>query len=403
MKIIGVKTTIYETDMTRPMGDANSPAGRARAGGLTVEVTTDEGVTGVAAGGTSARAMVHSMYDGILSGQDPRRVTGLWQKMVDKAFKGGHDGLVNDAISALDVALWDVKAKWNGEPLWKTLGGARPKALGYASGLEMPLTDQQVFDWYSIMATKYGFKGGKLKVGVDQDSDLRRLGLMHDALAKVTPYPMLTVDVNEYWSPKQAIRKVREMEERHPVFWVEEPARRWDFLGLKRVREGVRAQVCAGENLDTLGDFLPYFHHGSVDVIQVGTGMTGLTCALQIADAASGFELPVTLGGSTGNWHAEVAPAMPNFMIMEVGDVDAGPVWKSDIRVEDGYLIPGDKPGIGIEIDHEALERHKVEKLSAVSGPSPFGRRPGAGLWEHPAQDWERESAAKLTKGLKFK
>lgn len=403
MKITGVKTTLYEHDLSRPMGDANSPAGRLRSGGLTVELTTDEGITGVAPGGTGSRALVHSMCEGLLAGEDPRRVTGLWQKMVSKVFKGGHDGLVNDAISALDIALWDLKAKWNREPLWKTLGGARPKALGYASGLEMPLTGQQVYDWYSMMATKHGFKGGKLKVGVDQDMDLRRLGKMHDALSQVTPYPMLMVDANEYWSPKQAIRHVREMEERYPLTWVEEPARRWDYLGLRRIRDAVTAQVCAGENLDTLGDFLPYFHHGSADVIQVGTGMTGLTCALQIADAAYGFELPVTLGGSTGNWHAEVAPAIPNFMTMEVGEAGPGPVWKSDVSIEDGWLIPGDEPGIGISIDYEELEAHKVERLSPVSGASPFGRRPGAGLYEVAVMDWERASAKKLTAGLKFK
>ncbi len=403
MKITGVKTTLYEQDMPRPMGDANSPAGRARAGGLTVEVMTDAGITGVSTGGTTARGQIHSLCDGVLAGGDPRHVKGLWQKMVEKAFKGGHDGIVNDAISALDIALWDLKAKWNDEPLWKTLGASSPRALGYASGLEMPLSDQQVFDWYEMMATKHGFKAGKLKVGIDQDADLRRIGKMNDALSKVTPYPMLMVDANEYWSPKQAIRKVREMEEQYDIYWVEEPARRWDFLGLKRVRESVRAQVCAGENLDSLGDFLPYFHHRAADIIMVHAGMTGLTCMLQIADAAAGFELPVHIGGSTGNWHAQVAPAIPNFMIMEVGEVNHGPVWKSDITIDDGFLISGNKPGIGIEIDHDALERLQVESLSAVSGPSPFGRRPGAGLWEYPVQGWEQQSALKVTKGLKFK
>jgi L-alanine-DL-glutamate epimerase-like enolase superfamily enzyme len=403
MKITGVKTTLYETDLSRPMGDANSPAGRIRSGGLVVEVTTDEGITGISPGSPGARAQIHSMCDGLLVGEDPRRVTGLWQKMVGRVFKGGHDGLINDAISALDVALWDIKAKWNGEPLWKTLGGARPRALGYASGLEMPLSDQQVYDWYSMMATKYGFKGGKLKVGVDQDMDLRRIGKMSDALSQVTPYPMLTVDANEYWSPKQAIRHVREMEERFPIYWVEEPARRWDFLGLKRVRASVRAQVCAGENLDTLGDFLGYFHHGAADIIQVHSGMTGLTCCLQIADAAYGFELPVHLGGSTGNWHAQVAPAIPNFLMMEVGEPEPGPVWKSDMRIEDGYVIAGDKPGIGLDVNYGELERHRVEKLSPVSGASPFGRRPGAGLYEVGVMEWERRSAKKLTAGLKFR
>ena len=207
-----------------------------------------------------------------------------------------------------------------------------------------------------------GFRGGKLKIGLDQDMDIRRIGLMKDALSKNTSRPMLLIDANEYWSPKQAIRHMREIEEQFDITWIEEPARRWDFLGLRRIKESVRSAVCIGENLDTLGDFLPYFHHGSADVIQVGSGMTGITCALQIADAAYGFELPVTLGGSPGSFHAHLAPAIPNFMSMEVGDVHPEAVFTSDVRIEDGWLIPGDKPGTGIELDQEALRRRQVEQ-----------------------------------------
>ncbi|MEX0762310.1 MAG: mandelate racemase/muconate lactonizing enzyme family protein [Dehalococcoidia bacterium] len=395
MKITGVNTTVYESNLNHKMGDANSPAGRIRSGGLVVEVSTDEGVTGVALHGLSARNQIHSLCDQVLVGHDPRRVRGLWQRMVDKVFKGGHDGLVGDAISALDIALWDLKAKAADEPLWKTLGGARPRVNAYASGLDMPLSDEELFDFYSMMAG-HGFKGGKLKVGLDQDADIRRVGIMRDALKKATDDPVLLIDANEYWSPKQAIRKVREMEEQFDLTWVEEPARRWDFLGLRRISDSVRAAVCAGENLDTLGDFLPYFHHHSADVIQVGAGMTGITGALQIADASYGFELPVTLGGSAGNFHAHLAPAIPNFMIQEVGSVTTDPIFTSDVRVDDGWLVPGDKPGLGIEINQEELRKHAVEKLSPVSGPSPFGRRPGAGLYEVPPTPEEVATARSL-------
>lgn len=383
MKITGVKTTLYEYRMSHKKGDANSPAGRVQAGNLAVEVTTDEGLVGISIGGVRARPQIHSLVNNLMIGEDPRGVKGLWQRMVDMAFKGGHDGIINDAISAIDIALWDLKAKANHEPLWKTLGGARPRVHAYASGLDMPLSDDELRDWYSGMAN-LGFRGGKLKIGLDQDMDIRRIGIMRNALSKNTSRPMLLIDANEYWSPKQAIRHMREIEEHFDITWIEEPARRWDFLGLRRIKESVRSAVCIGENLDTLGDFLPYFHHSSADVIQVGSGMTGITCALQIADAAYGFELPVTLGGSFGNFHAHLAPAMPNFMTMEVGEVEPEPVFTSDVRVEDGWLIPGDKPGLGIELDPDALAQHQVEKLSPVSGPSPFGRRAGAGLYEVP-------------------
>ncbi len=395
MKITGVKTTLYEYRMARRRGDANSPSGRSRASGCVLELTTDVGLTGVALGGGGALPQINGLVNGILIGEDPRHVTGLWQRMVERYFKGGHDGIANDAISVLDQALWDLKAKANDEPLWKTLGASNRKVLSYASGLDMPLSDDGIYDFYANMAKNYGFKGGKLKVGLDQDMDLRRIEKMKQGLEHATDKPALFIDANEYWSPKQAIAKVREMERHFDIAWVEEPARRWDFLGLRRISDAIKAPVCAGENLDTLGDFLPYFHNRSADVVQVSTGMTGITCALQLADAAYGFELPVTMGGSGGYLNAHVAACLPNFMIMEVGEpVPEDGVYTTDITFEDGYAILGDRPGTGIVIDHEALERQNVKNVSFGAGPSPFGRRPGAGLWEFAPTEEELAAAA---------
>ncbi len=167
MKITGYSTTLYEFPLNRRMGDANSPSGRIRGSSSLLQLFTDEGLTGIAFGAGGAGPQVKSMVEGILAGEDPRRVTGLWKRMVDRVFKGGHAGLVNDAIAVLDVALWDLKAKANGEPLWKTLGGSNPKVHAYASGLDAPLSDDEIEDWYGTMAGDHGFTGGKLKVGLD--------------------------------------------------------------------------------------------------------------------------------------------------------------------------------------------------------------------------------------------
>ena len=396
MKITGMESTLYAFDLDRRMGDANSPSGRVRGSGCIVELHTDGGLTGIGLGGGGVRPQMRALVEQLLKGQDPRRVRGLWQRMIDRHFKGGHDGLINDAIATLDMALWDLKAKANGEPLWKTLGGSRQRVHCYASDLGLPMSDADLEAWYRRMAAQYGFRHAKLKVGLDQDADIRRLEMMAKVFKEGSDDPMLLVDANEYWSPKQAIRKISEMEERVDIAWVEEPARRWDYLGLRRVRDAVRAAVCAGENLDTLGDFLPYFQHRAADVVQVSYGMGGITCALQIADAAFGYELPVTLGGSPGSIHAHLAAVMPNFMTMEVIDpVAPDGVFTSDVEIVDGWAVPGDKPGLGIEIDREALHRQAVDAIPPGAGPSPFGRRPGAGLYEVPPTEVERAEAAK--------
>ena len=232
MKITKLETTLFEYKLDRSMGDANSPMGRKRASGCILELTTDEGISGISIGGQNSLPQINSIFDGILLDNDPKAIFSIWKRMVDKYFKGGHDGIANDAIAALDVALWDLKAKINEEPLWKTLGGNNNKVNVYASDIALPISDDELFNWYSKMSDKFGFKGGKLKVGLDQESDLKRLELMHKALSKNCDDPILYVDSNEYWSPKQTIRNISEMEERFTLGWIEEPARRWDFLGL---------------------------------------------------------------------------------------------------------------------------------------------------------------------------
>ena len=395
MKVTGLRITTYEHLMSRRMGDANSPSGRDMASTCIVEITTDEDLEGVAIGGGGAIPQIRSMFESLILGEDPRHVKGLWQRMIDRAFKSGNSGIITDAISVIDIALWDLKAKINQEPLWQTLGGANIPVNSYASGMDMPQSNESVENWYKKMATKWGFTAGKLKVGLDQSADLERIGLMESGLLNSTKNPILYIDANEYWSSKQAIRKVQEMEERFQIGWIEEPCRRWDYLGLKRVSDSIISPVCAGENLDSLDDFLPYFDHESADVIQVSSGMSGITGALQIADCAYGLELPVTLGGSVGNFHAQLAVCMPNFLTMEIQSVEsADNVISTDIKIQNGKAVLGNQPGNGISINHDELEKiSKSNPSTHRSLPSPFGRRPGAGLWEYLPTDEEKKAA----------
>ena len=249
MKITGIRSTLFEHRMARAIGDANNPAGRDLFAGLAVFLDTDDGLTGVALGNPSLQKDIHGMAENLLFGRDPRGVVGLWQRMADFAFKGGNRGAINEAIAALDVALWDLKAKANDEPLWKTLGASNRNVKAYASGIDLCLSDDEIGAFYERQAAR-GIAIGKLKVGLDRESDLRRIGIMKEALATSGMAPILLIDSNEYWSPKQAIQHIRYFERHHEIFWAEEPARRWDYTGLRKVSESVNAAVATGENLD---------------------------------------------------------------------------------------------------------------------------------------------------------
>lgn len=385
MKITDYRIETFTYSRGRRLGDANDPVGREIFGGSLLFIETDVGITGIATGGGAA---VKTLFP-LIEGEDPRSVTGLWRRMVDFVFKGGNVGGVNGALTAIDMALWDIKAKANDEPLWRTFGALEPRVKPYASGLGMPLSDDDLAQFYTTFAER-GVDGGKLKVGLDQDADIRRLGIMRDCLARVSKRPYLMVDANEFWSPKQAIRKISEMEEHFDLFWVEEPARRWDFNGLRQVSQSVRAAVASGENLHHIGDYLPLIANRAVDVVQFSSGgNSGFTGVQQIAHMAHGFELPVSVIGGPGNLMAHLAAALPNHNMMEVKDLETPPCWRADNYIDDGWIHLGNEPGLGITVDEAKLTDMQANPPVSAEDETPYTRRAGAGLYDNPPRPGE--------------
>ena len=380
MKITGIRTRLFEHKMSRRLGDANNPPGRDGYAGAAVYLDTDEGVTGVSLGGAGQVGAITAMAENLLVGRDPRGVVGHWQRMVDFVFKGGNRGNVTEIIATLDIALWDLKAKLNDEPLWKTLGASSRSVKAYASGIDSPLSDEEIADFYGQQA-KRGIAIGKLKVGLDNDTDLRRIQVMHDALAESGKSPVILIDSNEYWSPKQAIQNISYFEKHFDIFWAEEPARRWDYVGLRKVSQGVKAAVATGENLDNMSDFRNLIANEAADVLQIGRGTTGITGAMMVAHMAQGFDIPVSVMNCPGNYLAHLAAVLPNHIWMEVVDAGRDVVFTVDNKVEDGYIVLGDRPGHGLVFDDEKLAQHEVERPSPGAAPSPWGRRRGAGLF----------------------
>ncbi|HLT60104.1 MAG TPA: hypothetical protein VK020_02880, partial [Microlunatus sp.] len=173
MKITGYRTLTTAHAWGRPIGDANGFLPDAVTETSIVIVATDQGIEGI---GFGPAAAVERVFPA-LAGEDPRAVAALYDRMLAQVFKSGHAGATYGAIAALDTALWDIKAKVAGEPLWRLLGGRDRFVPGYASGLDIALDDDRLFAFYRGYAER-GFVGGKLKGGLDLDADLRRLGIV---------------------------------------------------------------------------------------------------------------------------------------------------------------------------------------------------------------------------------
>jgi len=157
------------------------------------------------------------------------------------------------------------------------------------------------------------------------------------------------IDAGHGWSVQQAIERIRSLEGQFDLTWVEGVSRDADARGLKRLSDSVRCAVCVGRGFTTIGEYLPHLERRSADVVQLDINAIGITAALQVADAAFGLELPVTLSAAPGNVHAYLSGVMPYFMSAEIRD--PGPLTRdfaSDVRIVDGWAVAGDAPGNGL-------------------------------------------------------
>lgn len=375
MRITGYRLLRSYHDWGRPIGDVNGFIESGVTEVPIVIIDTDEGISGVATGS----------HDGIdrvfpaIEGQDPRAVSTLYDRMLARVFKAGHAGATFGGIGTLDTALWDIKAKVAGEPLWRLLGAADRFVAGYASGLDIALTDDDLATFYQRMAQR-GFSSGKLKGGSDAASDIRRLGILSDALSVNSVRPALMLDANEAWNLKQAVRHVSLIEQVHDLTWIEEPLRRWDASGHARLSAAVRAGVATGENLTGLEQYRPLLDAAAIDVVQAGA-VWGITHFLRVALAAHARDLPMSpVGLSANSAVAHAAAAIPNHLSAEVQDLGRPFGVAVDLEYSDGGIVLGDQPGAGLAIDEDAISRLGDKQASWPMPQGPHVRPSRAGL-----------------------
>jgi len=307
-------------------------------------------------------------------------VAALYDRMLRWTFKAGHAGAMFGTIGALDSALWDIKAKAAGQPLWRLLGGRDRHVPAYASGLDIALSEEELTTIYRTYAER-GLRVAKVKGGLDVDQDRRRLSLVRDVLADFSggARPGLMLDANEAWTRKQALRHVGELEGTLDLTWVEEPVRRWDAEGLAAVGRGIRASVATGENLTGLEQFRPLLAANAVDVVQTSSAW-GVTHFLRVAALAHAHDLPVSPIGTTPAGLLHAATAVPNHIVSELQDLHPPIGLTVDHDVEDGAFVLGDGAGLGITVDEaaiRALDRHPPDDSRATPNirPERAGRR----------------------------
>lgn len=363
MRIASYRVSQTSFTWGRPVGDVNGIVESGVTGVAVLEVLADDGTIGTAVGEVLNPDNVFAA----IHGADPLANAALYDAMLGTAFKPGAVGTTFATIGAFDTALWDLKAKALGVPLWKLLGGRDRAVPGYASGLDFGLNDDELTTLYQAFAAK-GFTAGKLKGGASVADDVRRLGLVAEQLGANTNRPGLMLDANESWHQSQAVRHVGAIEDSLDLVWIEEPVGRHDAAGLAHVAGNVRAGVATGENLTGPAQHVPLLRSGAVSIVQAG-GVWGVSYFLRLAALAHAFHLPVSGVGYYTNPLAAASTAIPNVLPLEVQHVDHPAGVTVDQYIDDGSIVLGDEPGSGVRFDPTAAVLPTAAGFGGAGGP----------------------------------
>jgi L-alanine-DL-glutamate epimerase-like enolase superfamily enzyme len=356
-KLTSVEPGFYRIPLPGVLTD--SMHGEIRAFELnTVRLRDSDGAEGVGytftvgRNGAAIDAVLAREVPDIVGGEDADHIERLWQKVWWALHYGGRGGPTVLAISAFDMALWDLKAKRSGLPLWNWLGGFDPKVPCYAGGIDLDLPLDGLLRQTDANLAK-GFRAIKMKVGRKRLSeDVERVKAMREHLGEGFP---LMVDANMKWTVDEAIRAARALQP-YDLTWIEEPTIPDDPAGHARiVREG-GLPVAAGENLRTVWEFKQYIASGAVTYPEPDvTNCGGVTPFMKIAHLAEAFNMPVTTHGAH-DVTVHLLAACPNRSYLEAHGFGLDRFIADPLRIEDGFALAPDRPGHGIAFDWKGLD-----------------------------------------------
>jgi L-alanine-DL-glutamate epimerase-like enolase superfamily enzyme len=292
----------------------------------------------------------------IMDGEEADEIERLWHKAWWALHYGGRGGPTVLALSAFDMALWDLKAKRAHLPLWKALGGFDAKVPCYAGGIDLDLPLDKLLRQTDDNLGK-GFRAIKMKVGrANLFEDVERVKAMREHLGAGFP---LMADANMKWSVDGAIRAARALQP-FDLTWLEEPTIPDDPAGHARiVREG-GLPIAAGENLRTLWEFKLYVAGGGVTYPEPDvTNCGGVTPFMKIAHLAEAFNLPVTSHGAH-DVTVHLLAACPNRSYLEAHGFGLERYIAEPLKIQDGFALAPDRPGHGIAFDWKGLDTIKA-------------------------------------------
>jgi L-talarate/galactarate dehydratase len=365
MKITTIRTQIVALPNDEPLaGFSENP--KATNPIVALRIGTDDGIEGIGVtfyGGAITSSLKRAVDDlgALLIGEDPLRIESIIAKLRAAAGGSGPAGMFTLALSAIDIALWDIRGKALGQPLWKLLGGARQRVPTYASGaLRRNLSLDEVVAAAGRLKDR-GFREMKTQLALPgETSPAKEVERMRRVREAIGPDIKLMCDINQRWRVEQAIDIGRRVEDAGVgLFWLEDVTTHDDFAGIARVNAALATPICGGE---LVYGIVPFRHmiearavdYVMIDLIRVG----GITQWLKVAGMAEAFNLPV-VSHVIPEIHAHLVAAVPNGLTVEYMGWMLQ-LFEGTAALENSELVLSDRPGLGLSFRDDTINRFAV-------------------------------------------
>ena len=354
-----MKVTGYETYLVRvPYEETRGPAPQ-----IILRLLTDEGFDGIAYVTPLVhwtvkpiRAAVEAMAEQVI-GCDPMAVETINAKLISRLSRPQHDGLGRSAASLIDIALWDLKGKALGQPLWRLLGASENKVRTYASWNLWYTYDIETLAQHGAEAVEKGFRAMKFRLGgvKTREECLDRAEALREA---VGPDVDLMVDMNWSWTVDKTIRICSDFEE-YGLVWIEDPIPADQYDGLAEISAALQTPICSGETYHEAGQFHAALQRRAFDIAMIDLECGGITEWIKLANVVNSYNVPVASHMCTEvSMHVVAAT---RGMIVEYIPWMV-PLFKEVPPVVDGYIELPEKPGLGVELDMAAVSHFAADR-----------------------------------------
>lgn len=354
-----VKLSTARLPLSVPISDAKVFTGRQKPMTevvfLFAEITTEQGHTGLGfsyskrAGGPAQYAHAKEVAEGIV-GEDPNDIGKIYTKLLWAGASVGRSGVATQALAAIDIALYDLKAKRAGLPLAKLLGSYRDSVQTYnTSGGFLNATLDEV-KARATQSLDEGIGGIKIKVGLpDSKEDLRRVAGIREHIGWDVP---LMVDANQQWDRATALCMGRQLEEFN-LIWIEEPLDAYDFEGHAHLAQVLDTPIATGEMLASVAEHKGLISANGCDIIQPDAPRVGgITQFLRLAALADERGLGLAPHFAM-EIHLHLAAAYPREPWVEHFDW-LDPLFNERLETKNGRMMVPDRPGLGVTFSDQA-------------------------------------------------